>query len=169
MSAVLRVTNQLLFSGVQKIHRILFLLSILQIFFFLHFMPHCLSFLHLPFLIMSRNSYKKRPKCKYNSSWMVVCEGQQESSIYMTRCRDWQQWRWWPCCCSLSIPSITSFKRVLRHLKIWYDSRSDSWWIGRGYSPGQCAGFQDDESIESITLRKPGSVEMVGGPGGVKS
>ncbi|KIM39036.1 hypothetical protein M413DRAFT_419468 [Hebeloma cylindrosporum] len=44
-----------------------------------------------------------------------------------------------------------------------YDSCSD--WIARGYSPGQCAEFQDDATIEGIaaSLRKLGTVEMVGG------
>ena len=53
----------------------------------------------------------------------------------------------------------------MKHLKIafTYDSCSD--WIARGYSPGQCAEFQDDETIEGIaaSLRKLGTVEMVGG------
>ena len=54
---------------------------------------------------------------------------------------------------------------TVKHLKIafTYDSCSD--WIARGYSPGQCAEFQDDETIEGIaaSLRKLGTVEMVGG------
>ena len=57
------------------------------------------------------------------------------------------------------------FRPTVKHLKIafTYDSCSD--WIARGYSPGQCAEFQDDETIESIaaSLRKLGTVEMVGG------
>jgi len=54
---------------------------------------------------------------------------------------------------------------TMKHLKIafTYDSSSD--WIARGYSPGQCAEFQDDQTIEDIaaSLRKLGGVEMVGG------
>ena len=56
------------------------------------------------------------------------------------------------------------FRPTVKHLKIafTYDSRSD--WIARGYSPGQCAEFQEDETIKSIaaSLRKLGTVEMVG-------
>jgi hypothetical protein len=62
------------------------------------------------------------------------------------------------------MPSVGSLPTV-KHLKIafTYDSCSD--WIARGHSPGECAEFQDDGTIESIaaSLRKLGTVEMVSG------